>query len=110
MFIRNEQLGINEIKCETLLTHKNQFKIIDVRRDDEFDGELGHIDGAELKTLGPDLMDYLQDEDKDLQIVFICRSGGRSGQATQVARDMGFSNVSNMIGGMLEWNRLNLPK
>ncbi len=110
MFIKNQALGIQEIKCETLLQHHDEFKIVDVRRDDEFLGELGHIEGAELKTLGPDLMEYLASEDKNLQIAFVCRSGGRSGQATQVASDMGFKNVSNMIGGMLEWNRLNLPK
>jgi hydroxyacylglutathione hydrolase len=110
MFIKNETLGIQEIKCEDLQSHKTNFKIVDVRRDEEFTGELGHISGAELKTLGPDLMDYLNSEDKNLQIAFVCRSGGRSGQATQIALDMGFTKVSNMIGGMLEWNRLELPK
>ncbi len=110
MFKKNSALGIEEITCEDLLSHKSQFKLIDVRRDDEFTGELGHIEGAELKTLGPDLMDYLSSEDKELQIAFICRSGGRSGNATALAIDLGFSKVYNMIGGMLEWNRLNLPK
>lgn len=110
MFIKNSQLGIDEIKCEELLKHKSEFKILDVRRADEFVGELGHIDGAELVTLGPDLIESLQSLDKKLQVAFVCRSGGRSGQATQMAQDMGFSKVSNMIGGMLEWNRLGLPK
>lgn len=110
MFIKNQALGINEILCENLQEKKSEFKVIDVRRDDEFTGELGHIEGAELKTLGPDLLDYLDNEERDVQIVFVCRSGGRSGQATQMAQQMGFINVSNMIGGMIEWNRLNLPK
>lgn len=110
MFKKNSALGIEEITCEDLLKNKSQFKLVDVRRDDEFDGELGHIDGAVLKTLGPELMDYLSSENKNTQIAFICRSGGRSGNATAVALDLGFSKVYNMIGGMLEWNRLNLPK
>jgi rhodanese-related sulfurtransferase len=110
MFIKNQQLGIDEIQCDVLLKNKSDFKILDVRRADEFIGELGHIDGAELVTLGPDLMETLQDMDKQTQVAFVCRSGGRSGQATQIAQDMGFKKVSNMIGGMLEWNRLNLPK
>ncbi len=110
MFKKNTALGINEIICEDLLKNKSDFKIIDVRRDEEFTGELGHIEGAELRTLGPDLMDYLNHENKKLQITFVCRSGGRSAQATQMAQDLGFTKVSNMIGGMLEWNRLDLPK
>lgn len=111
MFRKNDNLGIQEILCEDLLKNKSQFKIIDVRNEDEFVGELGHIDGAELVTLGPDLMDYLNEaNNKDVQHAFVCRSGGRSGQATMMAQDLGFSNVSNMIGGMMEWNRLNLPK
>ncbi len=110
MFTKNSILGIDEIKCEDLLKNKTKFKIIDVRRDDEFSGELGHIEDAVLKTLGEDLHSYLQNEDKSTQISFVCRSGGRSGQATQMAKDLGFSNVSNVIGGMLEWNRLGLPK
>ena len=110
MFVKNQMLGINEILCQTLQDNRSDFKVIDVRRDDEFTGELGHIEGAELKTLGPDLMDYLDSEDRDVQMVFVCRSGGRSGQATQMAQQMGFINVSNMVGGMIEWNRLGLPK
>lgn len=109
MFIKNNSFGIQEITCESLLENKSQFKLIDVRRPDEFNAELSHISGAELKTLGPELMDYLNSEDKNKQIAFICRSGGRSGNATVIAQDMGFKNVSNMIGGMLEWNRLGLP-
>lgn len=110
MFIKNQMLGINEILCQNLQDNISDFKVIDVRRDEEFTGELGHIEGAELKTLGPDLMEYLDGEEREVQIVFVCRSGARSGQATQMAQQMGFINVSNMIGGMIEWNRLGLPK
>lgn len=109
MLKKNQTLGIDEILCEDLYQHKSEFKLIDVRREDEYSGELGHIEKAELKTLGPDLVEYLNSEDKNLKIAFICRSGGRSGNATQMAKDMGFAKVCNMIGGMLEWNRLNLP-
>lgn len=80
--------------------------LVDVRRDDEFTGELGHIKGASLKTLGPDLMKYLNTEDKKKPILFICRSGARSASATMMALDMGFETVVNMQGGMMQWNQL----
>jgi adenylyltransferase/sulfurtransferase len=41
---------------------------------------------------------------KDTELVIYCRSGGRSGQVTQFLQQQGFSNVKNMIGGMLRWS------
>lgn len=82
------------------------FEVIDVRRPDEFTGELGHIAGARLVTLGVDLDQFLQGHDKQPKILFVCRSGARSGQATQMALSQGFKDVYNMAGGMLRWNEL----
>jgi len=62
-----------------------------------------------LATLGPALMSYLQKEDRNKEIVFVCRSGGRSGQATELALQMGFNKVANMTGGMIAWNLATLP-
>jgi hydroxyacylglutathione hydrolase len=86
----------------------NDYKLIDVRRDDEYTGELGHAPGAILKTLGPDLTSFLDETDKNTKIIFICRSGGRSGQATSIAKSMGFTDVANMKGGMILWNETGL--
>jgi hydroxyacylglutathione hydrolase len=85
------------------------FELIDVRGPDEFTGELGHIDHAKLVTLGPDLESYLASADKEKEILFICRSGARSANATLYALDLGFKKVYNMAGGMIEWNGLSLP-
>lgn len=82
------------------------FEVIDVRRSDEFTGELGHISGARLVTLGPELDQFLQGHDKQSKILFVCRSGARSGQAAQMAMSQGFKDVANMAGGMLRWNEL----
>ncbi len=82
------------------------YDLIDVRRDDEFTGELGHIKGATLKTLGPDLMTFLGKADKTKPILFICRSGARSANATMMAMDMGYKSVFNMQGGMIQWNEM----
>lgn len=84
--------------------------LIDVRRPDEFTGELGHIKGAILKTLGPELESYLNTADKNQNILFICRSGGRSAAATASAQSLGFKNIYNMQGGMLYWNQMGFEK
>ena len=82
--------------------------MFDVRQPDEYVGELGHIAGAELLVLDT-LPDQLAKLPKDRTIVFVCRSGGRSGKATAYALMNGFTQVFNMQGGMLRWNQLQLP-
>lgn len=81
--------------------------IIDVRSHDEYTGELGHIRNSSLVTLDT-LMDHINELPKDKTIVFICRSGRRSANATAIAQDNGFESVYNMKGGMLLWNEMGL--
>ncbi|RZA33366.1 MAG: monothiol glutaredoxin, Grx4 family, partial [Lysobacteraceae bacterium] len=40
---------------------------------------------------------------KDTALAFLCRSGGRSQQAAEEFRALGFSNVSNVAGGTNAW-------
>lgn len=100
---------VPEITPDDLKDYINKVTLIDVRRPEEFEGELSHIPGSKLITLGPDLDDFLSMHDKDDEIVFICRSGARSGRATLQSRAMGFSKSVNLQGGMILWNERNYP-
>jgi sulfur dioxygenase len=102
--------GIPVISAERVVDLIEKVKIVDVRRADEFDAELGHIRTAKLVTLGPDLTAFLEAGDRSEEIVFVCRSGGRSGQATAESIRLGYKFTANMIGGMLYWNEKSLPK
>jgi rhodanese-related sulfurtransferase len=104
-------LSINEENATDMdpLAELKPFQLIDVRRPDEFNGELGHIPGAELVTLGEQLEKKLNVMDKKTKIIFICRSGARSGHATLMAQELGFDSVYNLEGGMIHWNNLDLP-
>lgn len=110
---------INTIQGVPTLTVKDQndvgdFILLDVRRPDEFIGELGHIKNSTLHTLGPELdqklQELLEEGKKDTKILFICRSGARSANSTLQAIEMGFTNVYNMFGGMIYWNESNFDK
>lgn len=101
--------GVHEVTCEDLHKNLNSLIIIDVRGSDEFSGELGHIEGAKLVTLGPELTQFLQKANKNQEMVFVCRSGGRSHRATTESLQMGFKSSYNMQGGMMRWNALKLP-
>src|ERR1700743_2538687 len=43
------------------------------------------------------------DDLKDQEVIVYCRSGNRSGQAALMLEQMGFTNVTNVTGGMLAW-------
>ena len=73
-------------------------RIIDVREPEEFNGELGHIPGAELVPLGT-LEAAARTWPKDAPIIVVCRSGARSAQAAALLVQLGFRAVVNVEGG-----------
>ncbi len=101
--------GVPTFTPEDLQTKLGHIKVIDVRGADEFNNELGHIPSAELATLGADLDQKLHSERRDQEVVFVCRSGKRSGEATKLALTKGFEKVYSLQGGMLRWNELRFP-
>ena len=98
---------VEDVQPDEVFAKRDRLHLIDVRRPDEFSGELGHAPGATLLTLDT-LPENMEKIPKDKTVVFICRSGGRSGNATAMAKDQGFANVYNMKGGMLLWNEMGL--
>lgn len=100
---------VPEITPEEFKPHIGKVTLIDVRREDEFNGELSHIPGARLITIGPDLDKFLSTHDRDDEIVFVCRSGARSGRATLQSHSLGFSKAVNLQGGMILWNERKFP-
>jgi len=100
--------GIPTVTPKDVMNLKD-VSLIDVRMPDEYIGELGHIERALLTTLGPELENFLKTANKKEPIIFVCRSGARSGKATASAIALGFENVFNMEGGMLAWNSLAFP-
>lgn len=92
-----------DVSAEEVQKNLQKVKVIDVRKPDEWVGELGHIAAATLVTL--DTLPFrLAEIPKDQNVVFVCKSGGRSAQATSYALENGYKTVFNMKGGMLEWN------
>jgi hydroxyacylglutathione hydrolase len=104
----NPQLpSVSDITAEELLLHCDEVQLIDVRSEQEFTGELGHIPGAILISLNL-LPLRLKEISKDKPVVFICRSGNRSAHAAALAIKERYTHVFNLKGGMLRWNALKL--
>jgi len=99
--------GVPEVSAEWLLEHLDEVRLIDVRELAEFNGELGHIAGADLVPLRT-FAERLPSWSRDAAIVVVCRSGGRSGQATALLERAGFRRVANLAGGMIAWRTAGL--
>ena len=99
---------INDIEPTEVYENASKLTLIDVRENDEFNGELGHIQTASLVVLST-LPEKLKTIPADKPVIFVCRSGARSAQACSYAHQHGLKNSFNMRGGMLLWNRLQFP-
>ena len=100
--------GHRDVRPDQVALHLRDVRVIDVRDPHEFNGEYGHIAGAELVPLAT-LGEATQRWTKDAELVVVCRSGRRSEQAAATLTAAGFPRVMNMVGGMLAWNQARLP-
>ena len=66
--------------------------VIDVRTPDEWSS--GHLENA-MNVEWQDILNITKSVTKDEKIYLYCRSGNRSGRATQILIDAGYSNVTN---------------
>lgn len=95
---------MKEITVQELKAKKDageEFFLLDVREQHEY--YISNIDGV-LIPLGdlPNRVSEIEDQ-KDKEMVIMCRSGGRSAKACAFLESEGFTNVSNLVGGVNKW-------
>jgi sulfur dioxygenase len=100
--------GVPEVDAAWVAANVERVVLVDVREPDEFHGSLGHVPGAELMPLAT-LAGRSTSLSRELPIVTICRSGGRSGKAALELSALGFARVASLRGGMLGWAERQLP-
>jgi rhodanese-related sulfurtransferase len=101
-----KECTIEQVKRK--LDRREVFEFLDVREDNEY--EKGHARGArhlgrgilerDIETLVPN---------KQAEIVLYCGGGYRSALAADSLRQMGYSNVTSMIGGIKAWRDAGYP-
>jgi len=74
--------------------------VLDVREPNEY--QINRVPGSTLIPLG-ELPRRHQELDAEREVVVMCKMGGRSAQALDFLRSVGFSKVTNLRGGVLEW-------
>ena len=97
-----------EDAAATIADAPENLVVLDVRTPEEFDE--GHIDGAVmLDFYRDDFADELAKLDPDVPYVLYCRSGSRSGQTLAIMDSLGFTEVTEVDGGVISWQTAGLP-
>lgn len=90
------------------LASDSAVRVIDVRTPEEF--AEGHIDRAELIDFNAaGFRDRIGALDRDGTYFVYCRSGNRSGQATAIMAELGFTRVYDLDGGITAWHDAGAP-
>lgn len=105
---RKPMVSIEQLKQR--LDAGENLLLLDVRPDDGYHGELGHIAEAthiplhELPQRLDELGDYL-----GRPVLTICRTDKMSSQAAQLLAQHGFADVQVVKMGMVDWNKQGYP-
>lgn len=103
----------NEVRQISGLAGPEQFKeqleqnpeavLLDIRTPDEL-AENGTMPNAvNFDFYAADFKEKVATLDKDVPVFLYCRSGGRSGKATDMLIEMGFAKVIDLDGGYNAW-------
>jgi rhodanese-related sulfurtransferase len=94
------QMTVEELKAK--MDAGEKVNLIDVREDNErLDFNIGGIHHR-LGLIQSMQIEPLEDM-KEEEVIIYCRSGNRSQVAGLVMEMLGFKNVVNLAGGMLDW-------
>jgi rhodanese-related sulfurtransferase len=108
-FFGNRVSGISEVNTlQATRLMNEEALLLDVREDNEW--AVGRLPNARHIRLG-ELSKRLSELEKykEKPIVVYCRSGNRSARACALLKKSGFSNASNLAGGIMAWEQANLP-
>ncbi|MBT8246314.1 MAG: rhodanese-like domain-containing protein [Acidimicrobiia bacterium] len=82
--------------------------LLDVRTPEEFN-EVRVPGSINVDFYAADFASQLDTLSKDVPYVVYCRSGNRSSQTMDIMRDLGFTEVWDVDGGIISWNEAGLP-
>ena len=98
--------NITPAEADKILKEDKSAVLVDVRTKDE----VSEISVPDAKHIPLDVLAGRLGEIKNFSnVLFLCRSGGRSTEACSVAESSGFPSVINVAGGIIAWEKTGLP-
>jgi rhodanese-related sulfurtransferase len=97
---------LQAVQARGFLAAHPEALVLDVRDPDEWNDDLGHIEGArqiplaELRSRMTEVAAW-----RDRPVVVVCRVGVRSRRAAELLAGAGYRQVMNLEGGMAAWRQ-----
>lgn len=108
--LKNQSEGVQVLdvaKYEQKMTQPD-VQLIDVRTPEEF--AEGHLENAINMDINGDNFDAsVASLDKEKPVMVYCKAGGRSAKAAAKLKEMGFKSISDLDGGITNWNSEKKP-
>ena len=108
--LKNQSEGVQVLdvaKYEQKMTQPD-VQLIDVRTPEEF--AEGHLENAiNIDINGDNFEASVASLDKEKPVMVYCKAGGRSAKAATKLKEMGFKSISDLDGGITNWNSENKP-
>ncbi|MCK4929062.1 MAG: rhodanese-like domain-containing protein [Methanosarcinales archaeon] len=106
--VLEKDVGYKDVSVDDakVMVDSGEYFLLDVRTQEEYDA--GHIAGSVLIP-HTELEDRLDEVPSDMPILVYCRTARRSAIAADVLVENGYTNVSNMAGGIVQWQDAGYP-
>lgn len=96
--------SINVGQLKEKISKEKSIQFVDVRTDREY--RSGYIKPAvNIDFMAKDFIDKFNSYNKEEPLYLYCRSGNRSGKAAVVLAKKGFTEIYDLQGGILLWNK-----
>jgi len=106
----DQNAGVQNIKVsetEAVINQENVV-VLDVRTPDEYRN--GHLENSvNIDFYGDNFKEEVAKLDKGKTYVIYCHSGRRSANAGDIMIGLGYTNVYNVLGGIVAWDDANKP-
>ena len=97
-----EIIMITPEQVANAVSSENDLQLVDVRTSDEY--SVSHLKNAQnICVTNDDFKEKVATLDKDEPVYVYCKKGGRSARAALILKEMGFTKVYDLQGGIDNW-------
>lgn len=93
---------VSAVKVYEAVYGEDSLQLVDVRTQDEYD--VSHLKNAQnICVTSPDFKEKVAVLDKEKPVYVYCKKGGRSAKAATILKELGFTKVYDLQGGLTSW-------
>lgn len=93
---------VSAIQVYEAVYGEDALQLVDVRTEEEY--KVSHLKSAQnICVTSDDFKEKAEHLDRDKPVYVYCKKGGRSAKAAEILKEMGFTKVYDLQGGLTSW-------